>query len=498
MLLFGGVTYSAVPNDAPLDSAHPAIETRTLTDTWSWNGSDWTQVGTSSPEASHRPDPQMAWSAQEHRMLLDSVCNGACYQSRSRLCYWSEATKTWIALRSDGSMPWNEEGQYHDQPPALDTDRPVWDPTANGGDGRAIVSDPATGGVLYVGDGQNSIFDSAENKWVIDHTTTETWRWVDGSWHPLHALPNIRPKIPQPIAVNAGGAVLLITSAGDAATWTGSGWNQSYGLPARADAAIAYDGDTREVVVFGGVASRPSNVNPGDPVGGIDADTWVGTPRSDGGLVLALGPEAPQSIPSAWVQPDAPAALAVNSREHVLEIAEEKFNEHHGFSSFEVKLAHRHDILGKGYDFNEWTPLSSPRNFPGRLVWVVVGHCINPAEPNGGCLIVPRYAGANPSMRPSTTLGYREWTFDALSPIDEQISPCVPACNGGGGAGTEPSQWDTIPDLSAGIPAASSPTQKSASAYAVGAVVVIVLFFLLGLVVLFRGRKPRETETPSH
>ncbi len=435
LVLFGGTFFSVGDEAQPLRGGGANIE-RTLSDTWVWNGSDWRRLEASISGAQIPPDPQIAWSAADRTLLLDTICNGDCYGRHTRVWSWDPTSESWGRVTTHGAMPYNEAGQGDSVPAALDSTRPSFDPTTNFGPSRAVIADPRSGGLLYVGQGQHNIFGGQEPNPPIDHSTTETWTFRGGVWHPL--APASHPPgalLPTPVlSPTATGDVLMVDGFGQTWQWDGSTWTEEEAASpgVRSGAAMAYDPRSGEVILYGGTGPSP---------GGLHADTiqWSGT-----GWSHAAGPSALQPVANEWTQPDPSPQLAISSQA-ALQRAAFTGSE---YRSVQAKLVRNRDLFSR--DLGIGGPDHGPEFQPGRLVWVVVGFCAS-----------GRPCGISPAFTPPKPY---QWTLTTVDAVDHGGRPtfCVvsPTSDCGGfvpgawvssfesGPGAAPEGWNTLTDLS--------------------------------------------------
>ena len=239
-------------------------EGRTLDDTWSWNGSSWTEL-----------HPATSPIALAGAMLA--------YDPESRWLVLAGGTTEAPGGNPDNTSTWTWNGSTWRLEPSGGVEAPA---------GSVLASDPATEQVILV--------DTADPHGV------ETWLWNSGSWVELHpatspprsgplafdtetnrlvlvALPDaLDVTAPSPTVVwswvgstwasqpattavdltTGEGSASLATSADgllmltstDTYRWTPPAWSDTRSRPdpARIGAAIAYDASRRQVVVFGG------------------------------------------------------------------------------------------------------------------------------------------------------------------------------------------------------------------------------------------------------
>ena len=147
-------------------------------------------------------------------------------------------------------------------------------PPATGND--TIVYDDQMGDVLFLGDTFN-----------IDNRPEQTWIWNGSAWtqlHPAHEPSNrsniaiaYDPATKQVVLFGGLGVVGNTKMLSDTWTWDGTDWRQQHPVtspPARDDAALAYDGSTNQLLLFGGGSNGPR-------IGGLVPpplnDTWIWT-----------------------------------------------------------------------------------------------------------------------------------------------------------------------------------------------------------------------------
>jgi len=134
--------------------------------------------------------------------------------------------------------------------------------------------------------------------------TREEYRWTGTGWTPLQDLSESASapyfEVP-PVADTATGEAVGLDSMG--ATWTATspeaGWVKVASAPAptaRSDFALAYDGATGQVVLFGGDAYGASSAT-----GGVAGDTW--TWDSSGWTLRAGTTPTPSPSPSGSASP---------------------------------------------------------------------------------------------------------------------------------------------------------------------------------------------------
>jgi uncharacterized protein (TIGR03437 family) len=194
------------------------------TDTWVWDGSNWTQKF---PE-SHPP----AQSA--HAMVYDSAHGRAVMFSLNDTWLWDGTT--WIPY-----PPIGPSGRY----------------------GHAMAYDSAHSQVVLFGgaDANNS---------SVATPLSDTWIWDGTTWAQKFPQTSPPPRFQHAMAYDSvRGKVVLYggmssnsfsDALGDTWVWDGSNWTQESpqtSPPALAEHAMAFDSNQGQVVLFGGVGAGP-------------------------------------------------------------------------------------------------------------------------------------------------------------------------------------------------------------------------------------------------
>lgn len=218
MLMFGGANNST-----------------TFGDTWVWSGSAWTNTNTSGPNV--RQSPQFAYDPASAQMILFGGFKPT-----------GVLNDTWL---------WTGTGWTQLSPQTV----PPPDHLA------VFAYDPATAQmILFGGNGKNGL-------------SNATWSWTGTNWTQLSPSASPAARESPDFAYDAA-ANQLVVFGGDSSTggmndtWTwgypagaSSIWNQLSPTtvpPARAGGAMAFDGTTGQMVMFGGIASGNTDLN----------DTW--------------------------------------------------------------------------------------------------------------------------------------------------------------------------------------------------------------------------------
>jgi hypothetical protein len=234
-VLFGGVQVTSGPEVL-------------LGDTWTWDGSTWSQVF---PSAS--PPALYSASFAYDDATNDLVLFGGISAN-------GDLSETWIW----NGTTWTQEASNALQPPPVP-------PTRHS---ASMVFDQAAS--------QMVLFGGVDGRTVLD----DTWTWNGTTWTQQHpsAKPSSRYAATMsydPAKANAvlfGGFSSGETAMSDTWTWNGSTWaaqNPTAVPPARFGASMAYDPVQSEVVLFGGYDNGATDLS--------DMWTWNGTnwmPRS--------------------------------------------------------------------------------------------------------------------------------------------------------------------------------------------------------------------------
>jgi hypothetical protein len=234
-------------------------------DTWSWNGTTWTQLH---PKVDG--PGEMAWFSMAYDAATGQEIAVGAYSG----CGISTGMWTW-----NGSQ-WTQAPQDVVLPDALDS--------------YSLAYDAATHTVILVGYAVPS--DDGEPQ-LPGHSGPETWSWNGSKWtflHPATSPPSVEdPSIAYDAATQQvvlfGGELVSnpgnITQNGEASgatwLWNGTTWTEAsapVSAPARFGASMAYDPDLGATVLFGGVVG---NVTADPPTGVItvfdDMWSWNGT-----------------------------------------------------------------------------------------------------------------------------------------------------------------------------------------------------------------------------
>lgn len=216
MVLFGGGNFG-VPGGV-------------LGDTWIWDGTIWSQMSPStSPSA--REGAAMAYDAAAQDLLLFGDLNG-----KNDTWHWTGSTWTRAIPSTSPGAPL----------------------------GVVMAYDSQSNQALLLGE------------FIYGNTSTvQTWQWTGSTWNLLNPPSNPTGSAADPsydltMAYDDAANQIVVVIGGSTWLWTGTTWNPPSRTtpPGRSGAAIAYDGATGQTVLFGGCCYGSS---------GVGNDTWLWT-----------------------------------------------------------------------------------------------------------------------------------------------------------------------------------------------------------------------------
>lgn len=245
---------------------------RHLADTWTWDGVKWTRVTGAGPSA--RGGHAMAYDPIRKRVVLFSGWNGGSYvpdtwefdgATWKRMAVTSPPPRDWAQMAFDpitkkvllfGGHDWRRSSTGHAFDDTWTWDGKVWtklNPTSKPSwrFGRALVLDEVMGTLLLVGGGAQD----------------DLWIWIGTTWRKLTPKASPGKRFLAAVAYDRLRGRLVLhgdgATAGKADTWEwlGSTWVRrlASGGPAYGHAAACYDPVRREVVLFGGNRSAPTD-----------------------------------------------------------------------------------------------------------------------------------------------------------------------------------------------------------------------------------------------
>jgi hypothetical protein len=226
---FGVMAYDAATSQVVLFGG---VGDGLLNDTWTWNGTTWTQqTPTTSPLA--RYGSTMAYDTASSQLIL---FGGLTSSSGDKNDTWTWSGSTWTELSPGTSPPVREEA--------------------------TMAYDAASSQVVLFG-GFNGVDE-----------LNDTWTWNGTTWTEQSAAPSgLTVRDDAAMAYDAAiSQVVLFGGNGpgsvalnDTWTWNGTMWTEQSavpsGLTARDDAAMAYDAASSQVVLFGGNSAGAAQSN---------------------------------------------------------------------------------------------------------------------------------------------------------------------------------------------------------------------------------------------
>jgi len=291
------------PGSNPYVHILPLIQHVSPPETWTWNGSDWSKAGASTPQAGA---VRLAWEQQEHAVVMLSEAP-ACFSfgaATGGILHGTPLPSPAPSPMSGGAASSGDASSgpavvvpaatphalpISPAPPAATSFVPVPEPVP-----PAMVPVPAPA----CQDAGMTIPPSGEGSPSIACTgcqPAKVWTWDGSAWHgaTLHSAP---PFVIGDVVDDPSGGGVLVVSAGRSWTVTGSSV-RSADLPRevwRSQAAMAGDPAHHDVVLFGGIATR-----------GLAGDTWTWDGKS---WTHRAGPVP--VVPSPGVPLPAPVQIA--------------------------------------------------------------------------------------------------------------------------------------------------------------------------------------------
>jgi hypothetical protein len=263
-------------------------------DTWTWNGSAWTQVSTNAPPV-YGQAAAYDGATQTFDILWFPGCAGSPEMNEWDGESWtgSETSASEPEPDTDGVMAYDPSTQslllwsptFGSNPGGTAT-TPVDQSSTWSWDGSSWTRlTPSTQPPASIGDVQ-LVYDQASNQMLLFGEASEsTWAWDGTDWSELSATGPTARQGANMVYDAALSEVLLLggdasggfdglgTPLDDLWAWNGSAWQQLHPAtspPARFYAQMAYDDATGEVVLFGGSVNSVADL----------ADTWVYGPPS--------------------------------------------------------------------------------------------------------------------------------------------------------------------------------------------------------------------------
>jgi hypothetical protein len=270
------------------------------TDTWTWDGSTWTQR-----HPAHHPlggvSPRMATDAARGVLLL--VAQPQTASSIASVETWTWRNGDWHVESSDGAPLAGDfaSGSGHQGLAGDGLARPMTGTDFTGSAGMGW--DPVSRRVLYV---EHNV----EGVAPVPHSGLLTWSW-DGTWRLEHPA-TTPPESTDPLVATDRTGVVLFDGDGHTWHWNGTTWAQLdvVGPPPRSAGTIAYDASARVTRIAGGVESAQP--------GGVYGDTWswdgAAWSRSAGPALAQAVPQPQPTMPSTHISRE--QAIAIARREY--------------------------------------------------------------------------------------------------------------------------------------------------------------------------------------
>lgn len=279
-----------------------------LGDTWTWNGSSWTQRSGGTP-----PSPRLGSASGYDRAGKRLVVHGGQAASGGDSRTWTWDGSSWTELtsrepsaRAGSCVAYDRArsnvllfggGDFSKTELSVIADTWTWNGRWEQKTTPAAMSARALAGTVYDSKNENVVLfggvTGAANNLTFQ---SDTWIW-NGSWKQAATTPPL-PSASAPVLVfdearnnvvlfeGASNNILALTAqllSDTTWTWTGSAWKKATGKlpPARRGAAIVYDRERAQVLLFGGADANGNHL----------ADTWLWN-GSDWNQATVPGPAA--------------------------------------------------------------------------------------------------------------------------------------------------------------------------------------------------------------
>ena len=272
-----------------------------LNDTWTWNGTTWAkQSPATSPPA--RDSASMAYDPGTGQLVLfGGTVNGVAGENDT----WTWNGTTW-AEQSPATSPSGRDSASMAYDPgtkqlvlfggtgnAVDGENDTW--TWNGttwAKQSPATSPPARYGASMAydtGTGQLVLFGGYNN----DVYLNDTWTWNGTTWTLQSPATSPSARYDASMDYDTGTGQLVLfggtlnsspPESNDTWSWNGTTWTQqapATSPPARVLASMAYDSNSGQLLLFGGLTS-----------GGLLNDTWVYLPVTPVPTVSAVSPDS--------------------------------------------------------------------------------------------------------------------------------------------------------------------------------------------------------------
>ncbi len=268
--------------------------------TWTWNGTDWSDIPTPAPPSFARFDASMAYDVGTGQLVLFGGANGAPSDDT-----WTFNGSAWSQVSNPFSPP---VGAFSGAAFDSSTDQLLYLPVGSGGSTNATWifaggqwTEAALPGSPFGRTDMSMAYDESSDQLILfggsdNGYLNDTWDWNGTSWSELSPADSPTPRVDASMAYDASlGGLVLFGGLGDNSprddlsdtwAWNGSDWSElspAASPPAREEASMAYDSSTDQLVLFGGVNE-----------GGYLSDTWT----FDG---TTWSPQSPSSSPAPRV-----------------------------------------------------------------------------------------------------------------------------------------------------------------------------------------------------
>ncbi len=250
VVLFGGRTG---PNNEDL-----------LDDTWEWNGTNWAEISSPVRPAPRSGSPMVFNEATGRVLLYGGYTQGGGTQDT-----WQWDGATWEKTPANSAPSYRQDhGLAYDLSRgtavlfggfSFDIDGGTWELDRLGSNWSERVPSSAPSPRLNVG----FAYDAARNVSVLfggwnsgNATLDETWQWNGASWTNVGGECTPSSRSPA-MAYNAARSRMIVYTGADVWAWNGAVWGrlETASSPAvRSEAAIAYDGNAEEMIMFGGIS----------------------------------------------------------------------------------------------------------------------------------------------------------------------------------------------------------------------------------------------------
>jgi len=279
---FPAMAYDAAQAQIVLFGGQNPIDNTSSNETWTWNGTSWTQSFPATPPPA-RSAQAMAYDAGHNQIVMFGGSVGGLIANDT----WVWDGSTWTQMlpatspspRLEAAMVYDDTlheilliGGSNGSPSGL-AETWAWDGT----NWTMLVAPPVArtnfgAAYDYTRDETVVFGGKSQGVYLADTELFNDSIWTSSTPVPSPPIPRQDDRLAFDVALGQtvlfGGAGPLNTPAyNDTWTWNGTSWTQSFPAtspPGRSGHAMAYDAATSQVVVFGGINSA-----------GAFTDTWV-------------------------------------------------------------------------------------------------------------------------------------------------------------------------------------------------------------------------------